>query len=197
MTLVADQEDLIYWNRLREGDRAAFSWIYRRYIPGLYSYGMKIIRDPDLVEDAIQDLFTDLWRTRSRVGEARSVRYYLFSSLRRKIHRSVKPAANPLSEESPETGQTILPVESEIIGKEESLQEKARLKAWLKQLPLRQYEALMLRFYQDLSYQEIAVIMNITDQGARNMVQKSLSTLRRLALITGCLLALCRLINFW
>ncbi len=151
---------------------------------------MKIVRDPDLVEDAIQDLFTDLWRTRSQLGEARSVRYYLFRSLRRKIHRSVKPDTNRLSEDLPELGEAALPIESEIIGEEELMLDKARLKAWLKQLPARQYEALMLRFYQDLSYQEIAQIMNISEQGARNMIQKSLYTLRRIALITGCFLGL-------
>jgi len=182
----SDQEDRLYWNRFRNGEEIAFSWIYQRYVRVLYSYGMKINRDSAVVEDAIQDLFTDLWRTRSQLGEAQSVRFYLFRSLRRKIHRSLRPEdeySQPVNPETDYQQSVMASVEADIISEEETAWQTAQLNAWLTCLPARQYEALLLRFYQDFSYAEIAAIMNISEQGARNMIQKSLHTLRRLALM--------------
>ncbi|WP_185731519.1 RNA polymerase sigma factor [Larkinella rosea] len=196
-----DQEDQRYWNRFRNGEEAAFSWLYQRYVRVLYSYGMKINRDSNLVEDAIHDMFTDLWRTRSQLAEAESVRFYLFRSLRRKIHRSLRPEAEypqPFTAETDHWQPTLASVEANMISDEEIALQSARLKAWLTYLPARQYEALILRYYQEFSYAEIAAIMNISEQGARNMTQKALQTLRRLALVlTLCFLGLGWLLKFF
>ncbi|GAB3966132.1 hypothetical protein GCM10028806_06170 [Spirosoma terrae] len=191
-----DQEDQLYWNRFRNGEEVAFSWLYQRYVRVLYSYGMKLNRDSDLVEDAIQDMFTDLWRTRSQLAEAQSVRFYLFRSLRRKIHRSLRPdteLAQPFDEGTDLWQPTLASVEASMISDEEIALQSSRLKSWLTSLPARQYEALILRYYQDFSYAEIASIMNISEQGARNMIQKALHTLRRLAIV----LSLCFLGIGW
>ncbi|WP_232541012.1 RNA polymerase sigma factor [Spirosoma endbachense] len=188
----SDQEDRLYWNRFRNGEEVAFAWIYQRFVRVLYSYGMKINRDSTVVEDAIQDLFTDLWRTRSQLAEAKSVRFYLFRSLRRKIHRSLRPEdeyTKPFNPEADYEQPTLDSVEADIISEEEIEIQTTQLKSWLTCLPARQYEALLLRYYQDFSYSEIAAIMNISEQGARNVIQKALHTLRRLAFMV-CLLGI-------
>ncbi|GAB4020238.1 RNA polymerase sigma factor [Spirosoma koreense] len=197
----SDQEDRIYWNRFRGGEEVAFSWLYQRYVRVLYSYGMKLNRDSNLVEDAIQEMFTDLWRTRSQLAEAQSVRFYLFRSLRRKLHRSLRPEdefTQPFSADTERWQPPVASVETDIISGEEIAFQTAQLNAWLTELPSRQYEALLLRYYQDFSYAEIAAIMTISEQGARNMVQKALHTLRRLALaLLVCFLGIAWLLNFF
>ncbi|CAN5278812.1 sigma-70 family RNA polymerase sigma factor [soil metagenome] len=200
-TGASDQEDRLYWNRFRNGEEAAFSWIYQRYVRVLYSYGLKLNRDSSLVEDAIQDMFTDLWRTRSQLAEAQSVRFYLFRSLRRKIHRSLRPEdefTQSFDAQIDYRQPTRASVEAEIISEEEIALQTAQLNTWLSDLPARQYEALLLRYYQDFSYAEIAAIMTVSEQGARNMIQKALHTLRRLALtILVYLLGIGWLLNFF
>lgn len=46
-------------------------------------------------------------------------------------------------------------------------------------LPARQYEALILRYAFDLSYEQIARLMSVSAGGARTLVARALSTLRR------------------
>lgn len=183
-----DTNDQLNWARFREGDEQAFARLYQTYVLVLYSYGLKIVRDADTVEDAIQELFADLWRTKERLSEAQSVRFYLFRSLRRKIHRSLHPEMLPIDsfDDLDSDWLSGLPsVETDIITAETTARQTNQLQRWMAQLPARQYEALMLRYYQDFSYAEIAAIMNISEQGARNVVQKSLQTLRRFALIVS------------
>jgi RNA polymerase sigma factor (sigma-70 family) len=181
-----EQEDRLCWNRFRQGDDTAFATLYQRYVRVLYSYGLKLIRDVPVVEDAIQELFIDLWRTRNHLAEAQSVRFYLFRSLRRKIHRSLRPEDEPLTLWENDTAPwqpTLAPFEADIISAEATALQTAQLQRWLTHLPARQYEALMLRYYQNFSYADIAAIMGISEQGARNVVQKSLHTLRKVALM--------------
>ena len=50
-------DDEQVWRLFREGNRWAFEEIYSRYHPVLSAYGMRLTGDPDMVADAVQDLF--------------------------------------------------------------------------------------------------------------------------------------------
>jgi RNA polymerase sigma factor (sigma-70 family) len=56
--------------------------------------------------------------------------------------------------------------------------ERSAVLAGLATLPRRQRTALVLRFYEDLSYQEIAETLGCTAGAARSYVSRGLSTLR-------------------
>ncbi|WP_225309674.1 RNA polymerase sigma factor [Larkinella humicola] len=173
------QPDSLLWNALKQGDRRAFAELYERYYRILYNYGYKLLPDAALVEDAIQDLFVDLWRIQQNLAEAESVKFYLFRSLRRKIHRlsekenrflSIDQAAFPL--------QTDTTPEHQFTDGEQEQQLTRQLTQALKQLPERQLEVVTLRFYENFKTSEIAAIMGITDKSVRNTLHKAMSHLR-------------------
>jgi len=180
------------WQRFRQGDEEAFTLLYQRYVRVLYSYGKKLIADEAVVEDLVQDLFIDLWQSRSRLADAESPRFYLFRSLRRRIHRACNGRFNERWDFVDEEFHPIaLPKESEIIESEQTQKQKDELDAWLKSLPGRQYEVMMLRFYQDFSYSQISEILTINEQSVRNLVQRAVSRLRQLTIsvvISGLIL---------
>jgi RNA polymerase sigma-70 factor (ECF subfamily) len=68
--------------------------------------------------------------------------------------------------------------EHDIIESESKDQKSAKLKRLLNDLSPRQYEALALYFYDEFSYEEIASILNVNTQSARNLVQRGLTQLR-------------------
>ena len=178
-----DTDDRMLWQRFRQGDEEAFTLLYQRYVRVLYSYGKKLIADEAVVEDLVQDLFIDLWQSRSRLADAESPRFYLFRSLRRRIHKNCNGRFNvrwDLIDE--EFHPVALPKESEIIESEQTQKQKDELDAWLKSLPGRQYEVMMLRFYQDFSYSQISQILTINEQSVRNLVQRAVSKLRQLTI---------------
>ncbi|MBO9613218.1 MAG: sigma-70 family RNA polymerase sigma factor [Dyadobacter sp.] len=178
-----DTDDRILWQRFRLGDEEAFTLLYQRYVRVLYSYGKKLITDEAIVEDLVQDLFIDLWQSRSRLADAESPRFYLFRSLRRRIHRNCNGRFNePWDLIDEEFHPVSLPKESEIIESEQSQKQKDELDTWLKSLPGRQYEVMMLRFYQDFSYSQISQILTINEQSVRNLVQRAVSKLRQLTI---------------
>lgn len=173
------------------GDTTAFEELYRRYFQILFSYGKRFLNNEDIVKDSIQDLFIDLWRTHKSLKQAQSVKFYLISSLRRKIHRSLQPDYL-LGDDWEHVNEMLLPVhpsvEIDFTVLEEEYMNKAKVSAWLRQLPTRQNEALVLRYFHNFEYSEIAKILDIKEQTARNLVQKAIILLRKMAiswLITG------------
>ncbi|MCF0074736.1 sigma-70 family RNA polymerase sigma factor [Dyadobacter sp. CY261] len=187
-----DTDDRILWQRFRQGDEEAFTLLYQRYVRVLYSYGKKLITEEAVIEDLVQDLFIDLWQSRSRLADAESPRFYLFRSLRRRIHKACNGRLNERWEYVDEDFHPVtLSKESEIIESEQFQKQKDELDAWLKSLPGRQYEVMILRFYHDFSYSQISQLLTINEQSVRNLVQRAVCKLRQLTIsiaISGLLL---------
>lgn len=176
-------DDLQAWLLLKQGNEDAFSLLFERYHATLYNYGMKLApAHPDLVEDAVQDLFVDLWRLRGGLTDkVESVRFYLYRSLRRKISLARKRASAPeLEETDPEYALLAEGShESRIIREESIALRNRRLEELTGQLPERQLEALTLKYFENFSTQEIAGIMEVNEKSVRNFLYKALTALRK------------------
>jgi RNA polymerase sigma factor (sigma-70 family) len=180
-------DDKLLWQAFRLGDEHAFTALYQRHVRILFSYGKKLLYDDDDVEDLIQDLFIDLWQSRERLSDVDSPKFYLFRALRRRIHKSTLPLRG-IVQNWESTNEDSLPVtlpkEFYLIEEEDFQKQKDSLNSWLKTLPIRQYEVLMLRYYQDFSYAQISEILSINEQSVRNLIQRAVLKLRHLSLHT-------------
>ena len=168
------------WEAFRQGDETAYAQLYEQFAPGLYGYGMKIARDESLVKDCIQDLFITLWNTRRTLGQAQAIKFYLNSSLRRDLIRKVQ-RQQPVSIHSEESYafEVSLDFETMQIQEEVAQEQLLRLNTALQQLPARQKEALYLKYYENLSFAEIADMMDITPGVAYNFVYRALAVLKK------------------
>lgn len=185
ISTISNEQSL--WKSFKQGDEHAFSELYRLNINALYSYGKKLIFDEKVVEDHIQDLFIELWQRREFLSDVESPRFYMFRALRRKIFKS-RNLSEGIEEALDNTCEINLPIafskEFEIIEEEEQKQLETEIGLWLKNLPSRQYEVLILRYYQDFTYSQISAMLNINEQSVRNILQRALSRLRQLSFIS-------------
>lgn len=178
------ESEIVHWDCMRKGDKASFAWIYDHYFKLLYNYGKKIGIETQTLEDAIHDLFIDLWRLRGNLSPTTSVRFYLYRSLRRKVSRN---AANghyftSLEQILESAYSGVAPSsEQQIIEDEIHHQRVFQLRKFLNNLSPRQYEALVLRFYDELSFEEIGSVLNMNEQSARNLVQRGIIQLKQYA----------------
>jgi RNA polymerase sigma-70 factor (ECF subfamily) len=179
-----DDIELKQWEAMRAGDEQSFAWLYDRYFKLLYNYGKKIDTADAALEDGIHDLFVDLWRFRSSLSSTTSVRFYLYRSLRRRLMRNDSrsnffTADGAIIEDALKAATPSS--EQELIDEENNNQRIYRLKKLLSDLSPRQYEALVLRYYDEMPFDEIAAILNVNEQSARNLVQRGLLQLRHYA----------------
>ena len=104
-----NNDDQALWQAFRLGDENAYATLYRSYVKVLFAYGKKLVADEATVEDLVQDLFIDLWQSRERLSDVDSPKFYLFASLRRRIHKNLSPE-NRLSQSWEYTSEDVLPV---------------------------------------------------------------------------------------
>ena len=60
--------------RLKEGDKESFRIIFERNAPVFLAFARRLLRDPDVAEDIVQNVFMRLWIARERVDEERNLR---------------------------------------------------------------------------------------------------------------------------
>jgi RNA polymerase sigma-70 factor (ECF subfamily) len=174
-------EDAQLWQQLRSGQKSALEHIYRREVDALYRYGRRLTDNVPLVEDAIQELFIELWKRRESLGATDAIRPYLLVALRRKLVRlSQKRDQQTLSweEEQPPEAETEA-AESQLIAEEQTAEAQQRLQQALQQLSARQREILYLKYFQGLDYKAIAEVIGINYQSVRNTASAGLKALRK------------------
>ncbi len=173
--------DTDIWTFFKKGDDKAIAFIYSNNSEKLYLYGLKFTPDHVLVEDAIQDLFTDLIKNRKRLGDTDNILYYLLKSYKRKLLRKIQTEKRyELNGEIKEFDFDVTwSVEHDIILEEVSKQKSKMLLRALNKLTPRQKEAIYLRFTKELDYTAIAGIMGIRVEACRNLISKAISTLKK------------------
>jgi len=148
--------------RIGRQDQSAFSALYDRLSGPLYSLAMKMLGDPAEAQDALQDVFLQIWsRAATYDPEQSSVfswsvlltRSRVVDRLRARGRRSrVVVASGERASAAPPDASTA---ESGADTAERN-DEAARVRSVLNNLPSEQRETIELAFFEDLSHHEIA-----------------------------------------
>ena len=176
----AGTDDYELWQSFKSGGTDAFHKIYNDHFQALFEYGMRLTQDSELVKDAVHDLFVKLWNNKNNLGDVVVIRSYLLVSLRggvfNKLSREKKIISSEISDTFP--FEMVFSVENELIRKESDRIKSQSVIDGLNQLSPRQKEVLYLRFYQELGYEEIANILNISVKATYKLNARALDALR-------------------
>lgn len=166
------------WQRFREGDEKAFSYIFDTCHLQLFEYGQRFTSDENLVRDSIQDLFFELARKREKLSPTDNILFYLLKSLRLKIFNNLRKLRNIDSDiQADQVDEFRLDYSTEVDSEEKELK-LDRLAEAINQLPPRQKETIYLKFYRNLSNAEVAEVMQVNYQSVGNTIQKTIHKLK-------------------
>jgi RNA polymerase sigma factor (sigma-70 family) len=135
--------------------------------------------------DAIHDVFINVIVQENHLPDILNIRAYLFRALKNRLLNIVKqtpqtielPANENMADEFSFTIDVT--VEDLMIQKEEDEKIKRKVEKLLNSLTDRQREVIYLRYMQELEYEQIAEIMNITAPACRKLVHKAIAKLRK------------------
>jgi RNA polymerase sigma factor (sigma-70 family) len=167
------------WGAFKKGDEKALISIFDRYANVLYNYGVKVYNDGESVKDAVQDLFIELWRNRENLSDTDSIKFYLFKALRLKLLRVKRSKARRDFLRLSQTDDSFSPSHEFFVIAEQALSEqRQRLMKMLDGLTPRQREAIFLRYFEEMSYERIAGIMEMNKQSVYNLIHAGIYQLR-------------------
>lgn len=171
--------DQALWRALQKGDSSALGCIFDRYVYVLYSYGAQIIKDYALIEDCIQDVFVELWQRHAALSDTTSIKFYLFKSLRRRILRKLRQQRPFVTTHPTPREEVVFSYETQLIQRQSSEENKQKLLHVLNALSEKQKKVIFLKYYDKLSYEEIAEIMSMDIKAVYDLVYHSIKTLKK------------------
>jgi RNA polymerase sigma factor (sigma-70 family) len=150
-----DATDEVLLEQVGQGDDEALTHLTNRHGRAAFSLALRVIRDPNLAEDAVQDAFLDLWR-RVRVYDAKrsTARGWILTLVHRRAvdlvrrehhHRLLHRHAGPDEPPHPSAEDAA-----------ELRRRRRQVQHALARLPAIERQALELAYYGGLSQSQIA-----------------------------------------
>lgn len=174
-------DDCLLWSQLKAGDEEAFSLLFEKYYGLLVNYGKTLNTESEIVKDCIQDVFVDIWNYRNTLNEARVVKAYLLSSVRKRIvrlHERNHIFSNTINIDSIDFLYEYS-IEDRLIADETMVKSVKKINQLINSLPARQSEALYLRYHQGLTVDQVSEVLNINYQSTKNLLHRAILQLRK------------------
>lgn len=164
--------------RLRSGDKEALFSMMHFYYNDLFRYGIKFTADKDLTKDIIGQFFLHIWDHRQNFTSAENIKGYLIVSFKRFVIGYLTKISRQLDIEELQPDTYEYPYEDYIIAWQSEETLKTILRDAIEQLPERQRELVRLRFYEQLSYEEIAQKTSLSIRTVYNKLHEAIKKLR-------------------
>jgi len=164
-------DDYALIEAFQAGDEFAFVSLYNRYKGPVYTFCVKMLLDKPLAQDVMQETFLRVYENRGRLLKTRSFKAWLFTIARNQclnqIRRTRRLVYSDMDENPAGPGQ-----ESPVSSMEKSEQVEL-VTRFLAELKPEYREVLILREYQNLSYEEIAAVTRSTISAVKSRLFKA------------------------
>jgi RNA polymerase sigma-70 factor (family 1) len=175
--MVTDYCDKELLDGLEQNDVSAFNAIYLHYSKPLYIYLLHKLKDPELCNDVLQDIFVAVWEKRDELIIAISIKAYLYQAARFKIidiyRRDVK-----YQKYLAELAGYIILDPSAITDRIDNRKKLEEIENAVNNLPEKMKEIFILSRFEHQSNRDIASKKNLSQQTVKNQISKALRILR-------------------
>jgi RNA polymerase sigma-70 factor (ECF subfamily) len=155
---VSDAKERVYLPllilRCQTGDEAALRELIERYSPGLRLFLCKITGQESLADDLLQESWFDVYRKINSLQSPDSFAAWLYRIARDKAYRHLRRRSLPSESNEGNLVETLAADEERF-----SPDEAEDVRTALDELPLEQREVLLLRFVEDMSYEQITQVI--------------------------------------
>lgn len=174
--------------RVKQGDTAAFEQLVEKYKQPVMNVVYRMLRDATEAEDVAQNVFVQVYKSASRYEVASKFSTWLFTiarnlclnELRRRSRHPAESmdAAHPEQEDQPwqqfEDKKTFSPPDKLLQGELEKKIDEA-----LAELPENQRTAILLCRQDELSYEDIAKVLQCSLSATKSLIHRGRETLKQ------------------
>jgi len=183
--------DTACWSRLKKGDPQALGYLYDTYADKLFTSALRMTTDRELAKDCIQEVFIEIWNYRNTLGDVMHSQSYLVKVMRSVLLKKLKKESRITRYVASDTlASSEESMEEMIISSDIDKEKKKKLHIALSNLTNRQKQVLEMRFYEGLTYEQIADKLRMNYQSVNNLAFRTIHRLRSHLLIVISLLCI-------
>lgn len=179
ITTIADAELV---GKTRAGDNKAFEVLVRRYQKLVYNIIYQMIRNHDSASDLTQDTFLKAYKALPGFDTTKSFKPWLLKIATNSTLNTIRDQKGQQSlEELLEVNPQAEPASTDDVEQEvEWRVSQHMLFDALGQLPIQQRKTFVLRYQQDLPYEEIAEISELSVSSVKSLLFRARENLRKI-----------------
>lgn len=170
-------DEFFLLTKLKEGDIKALEVIFNKHYGNLCLYLLLLFKNELLVEHIAQDIFIYLWEKRKTIEIKTSLESYLYTAGRYKALNQIRDAKRHEI-----IRKNMFSPDAEYINELDSILEVHELKKIIEEaintLPVRCQQIFRLSREEDLSYKEIAELLNVSVNTVEGQMAIALKKLR-------------------
>lgn len=151
-----------------KGDMGAFGDLVIRHQQKAWNIAWRLLNDADEAEDVAQEAFIRILKAAPRYRPEAAFSTYLYRIVTRLCLDRLEKKRPDYMDFPPESISSE-PDPSETLGKKETADS---VRGMLNKLPSRQRTAIILRYYENLSYREISEVMNISEKSVEHLLAR-------------------------
>lgn len=186
-----------YKEEFLHGNEVAFSHIYRLLSKDLYTYGMSFHAHHELIEDAIHDVFLNIYANKKILLKVDDLKNYLFRVFRNRLFFLIKKESLQIYMEDNDFPEQIDEnYEDHWIEQEVEAEKKNTVNKLLTKLNIHQREVVYLRYIEGLSCEQVSNIMKIDVQSVKNLTYRAMKKIKTM-LTYMFLFFICLINNFY
>lgn len=169
-------EDTIV-QRAQMGDQWAFQQLIETYNALAWRTAQVLLPERAAVEDVMQEVWLDVWRSLSRFQRGRPFRPWLLTIVANRCHMTTRRRQVPLQSLASDEAEHLL-FAGDVLEHVLRLEEDNELQLALEIVSSAQRRVLELRFFADLELNEIALITNTPLGTVKSRLHRALNALR-------------------
>ncbi|RUT73033.1 RNA polymerase sigma-70 factor [Ancylomarina longa] len=171
------QKDKHIINKIQEGNLEEFENVFRLYYPLLCHYALQILKEDNLAEEIVQDLFCHLWENKQNLNIHTSLKAYLYKATYQNSLQYLRKKA--IRKDYREYVQRNGNIQSTIPVSIEEHEIQTIIKKTLLSLPIRCSKIFKMSRFEGLKYHEIADKLSISVKTVEANMGKALKAFRK------------------
>ncbi len=164
--------------QLKQGSTAAFTQLFRKYSGPMYFNVLKMVKDEQISEEIVQDIFARIWQKRESIEIEQSFASYIYRIGQNMVidfYRKLKRDRNLYAHFKAVATENYSHIEEELHGKEyESFLNKA-----IDTLPPQQKKVYQLCKIEGRTYKEAAIHLGISPFTVKEHFSKAKSSIQK------------------
>ncbi|GHU89633.1 DNA-directed RNA polymerase sigma-70 factor [Bacteroidia bacterium] len=175
------------WISIRQGDVEAFELLYKKLYPELCYYASQLLCSTWLAEEAVQDLFLQLWESKEKLfSQNNSIRIYLYRTLHNHCLDILKKQQTQkhsfiqyLSSDAWCTISEKYGFDEQLIEQLESEEIRIRIDTVIENLPEQSRKIFKLSRMEGKTNEEIAKQMNLSVSTVKTQIYRAVSKIKQ------------------
>lgn len=173
-----NSDEMFIVKRMIDGDKQAFKYFFEKYYTELCNFAYIYLRDKDLAEEVVQDIFVYFWENKSKIHIKSSVRSYLFGASKYRSMNVLREQKNLhlFHDTILDDGNMVVETSTDYFEDVDAF--KKILEEAIQQLPEKCKQIFLLGKREELSNKEIARQLNVSVKTIENQMTIALKKIR-------------------